>query len=99
MLAALATVGTLLTVHWPFTSARMMRSLSGVTGSRVQFKGPVRLLFYPHPGFEARDVEVRRGSDTGFALATLHRLRIVGSWTALLTMQHRLMQVEAGGLV
>src|SRR3954453_870198 len=89
VLAVLVVVGILLSLQWPFTRERVARSVGGITGSQIRFQGPVRLFFFPRPGFEARDVQIRRGSEEATPLASVRRLRLVGSWTALLLLQHR----------
>src|SRR5690242_10672170 len=63
LLAAVAVTGVLLSLYWPFTQGRVTRSLAGMTGSRIRFQGPARLFFFPHPGLEAREVQIRRGAD------------------------------------
>ena len=40
-------------------------------------------MFLPHPGCEAEQVSVVRGAEA--PLATIRRLRVQGSWAALLT--------------
>jgi hypothetical protein len=88
----------LLAVRWPFTTERIARSVAGSTGSRVVIRNS-EVFFFPSPGLLARDVELRRGAENAQPIARARRLRFIGSWSALLTFQHRLKRLEAEGLV
>ena len=88
----------LLAVRWPFTTERIARRVAGSTGSRVVIRNS-GVFFFPSPGSLAREVELRRGAEDTQPIARVRRLRFIGSWSALLTFQHRLKRLEAEGLV
>ena len=90
LLCLLAAETVFLAVKWPFTRERIATSLSGFTSSKVQI-GRFESTFFPHPGCVLHDVSVERASQK---LAVARDLTIVGSWAALLTLQHYVSRID-----
>lgn len=95
LIAVLASGSIFLAKRWPFTRERVAESLGRATLSKVKI-GHLRETFFPHPGCIAEDVTVSR--DGAPPLATIKKLTIEGSWTAVLTLTHRAKQVRAESL-
>jgi hypothetical protein len=97
-LAAVATLATLLEMHWPYTRARMTHSLEGPSQCNVHF-GRFRQIFFPRPGCVIEDVAFVRGSNASIPpLIFVRTLKVEGSWAATLTFSHRVTSVRAAGL-
>lgn len=93
-IALVAIETTILVKNWPFTDGRMAESLGRATASSVRF-GAYRQTFFPSPGCEAEQVTIVRGA---MPLATIRKLRVQGSWAALLALQRYVPVLQADGL-
>lgn len=93
LLAVFGAESIFLYVKWPFTQDRIAESLQGRTGSRVRF-AKFRSTLFPHPGCEAEGASFERA---GVKLASIRKLRIVGSWPALFTLQHYVSRIDLEG--
>ena len=87
MAIAVALIGI---AYWQFGREKMIDALSKGTRSDVQ-AASYRMLLFPRPGAELRDVRVRRGS---VELAQMPKVRIESSWLYLLTFQKKLALLE-----
>lgn len=78
---------------WPFSYAKVQPLLQDEFHSSVEVSGYYR-TYWPHPGFVASGITFRRwGHEHEPPLATVGRLQVVGTWTALILQPHTLYQI------
>jgi hypothetical protein len=77
----LIVVGTLLTLHWPFTRAALIASLEQDSQAQVEIAS-YRETYFPHPGCVAESVVIHRGASS--PQLTIRQLTIVGSYMGML---------------
>jgi hypothetical protein len=94
---ALAGVALMFT-FWPFRYREVHPLLQQTFRSRVDVKSYHR-TYFPHPGYVAEGLVFYRHGDTHIPpLATIDRMTVIGTWTALLLHPHRLYEIRLSGL-
>jgi hypothetical protein len=94
---ALAGIALMFT-FWPFRYRQVHPLLQQTFRSRVDVKSYHR-TYFPHPGYVAEGMVFYRHGDTHIPpLATIDRMTVVGTWTALLFHPHRLYEIRLSGL-
>jgi hypothetical protein len=94
---ALAGVAVMLT-YWPFRYREVHPLLEHTFRSKVMVKRYHR-TYFPHPGYVAEGVTFYRHGDMQIPpLATLDRMRVIGTWTNLIFHPHELSEIQLGGL-
>jgi AsmA-like C-terminal region len=94
---ALAGVALMFT-FWPFRYREVHPLLQQTFRSRVDVKSYHR-TYFPHPGYVAEGLVFYRHGDTHIPpLATIDRMTVIGTWTALLFHPHRLYEIRLSGL-
>src|ERR1700760_98259 len=78
----------LMFIFWPFRYAQVHPLLQKTFRSKVDVKS-YRRTYLPHPGYVAEGLVFWRHGDTNNPpLATIDRMTVVGTWTALLFHPH-----------
>jgi len=93
IVVAVIVLAILTVVNWPFTRNAVAQALQQQSGSTVQIARFQR-IYFPHPGCIAQGVTFRRGSTPGPSLATIDKLRIMGSYHTLLFHHITLVRAE-----
>src|ERR1700722_811248 len=95
----LALVGiALMFKFWPFRYREVHPLLQQTFRSRVDVKRYHR-TYFPHPGYVAEGLVFYRPGDTHIPpLATIDRMTVIGTWTALFFHPHKLYEVRLSGL-
>lgn len=86
----------LLWSNWPFTRERLTISFERATGSRLR-AARFRMTFFPNPGCVLDEPLFERDGAQA-PLARMHQLRVRGSWTALLMLQHHVAEMQSDSL-
>lgn len=86
---------TLIAARWPFTRGAAANALGEAFASRVEF-GTFRQTWFPHPGFDARNVTLIpiKGAAAGYARTV--NLHVEAGWLGLL--RHRVRRMTADGI-
>ena len=93
IVVALIVLAILTAVNWPFTRSAVVQALQQQSGSAVQIAS-FQKIYFPHPGCIAEQVTFRRGNAPGPPLATIGKLRIMGSYHTLLFHHVTLIRAE-----
>jgi hypothetical protein len=89
---------TLMLTFWPFRYREVQPLLQRTFQSKVDVRSFHR-TFFPHPGYVAEGLVFYRHGDTHVsALATIDRMTVVGTWTALVFHPHRIHEIRLSGL-
>ena len=84
--------------HWPFRYRNVEPLLQGVFASQVKIDRYHR-TYWPHPGFVAQDITLRRNSAPDLPpVGSARELLVEGSWADLLLLRKRVLLVEVSGL-
>jgi len=96
--ALLAIAAVFISANWPYRHRKIHAMLEDVLTSDVTFTGYHR-LYFPRPGFEATGITIRRKTAPPGAppLGHLDSMRVVGTWTDLVTLRQRVEQVDITG--
>jgi hypothetical protein len=92
-------ISTELARHWPYSEAQVIPGLEETFKTNVTV-GHYRRFYFPHPGCELEMVRLERPTETGREnpLAIVQKIRITGSYSALLFRPYHLSEVELNGL-
>jgi hypothetical protein len=83
---------------WPFRYREVHPLLQQTFRSRVDVKSYHR-TYFPHPGYVAEGLVFYRHGDTRIPpLATIDRMTVIGTWTALVFHPHTLHEIRLSGL-
>jgi hypothetical protein len=97
LVLALAGVAVMLN-YWPFRYREVHPLLEHTFRSKVAVNRYHR-TYFPHPGYIAEGITFYRHGDMQIPpLATLDRMTVVGTWTALLFHPHKLNEIRLDGL-
>ena len=96
--ALLAVSAVLISANWPYRHRNIRPMLEDVLTSDVIFSGYHR-IYFPRPGFVATGVTIRRKTaPAGFPpLGHIDSMMMVGTWTDLVMLRHRVERVEITG--
>lgn len=84
--------------NWPFRYRKIHPLLEDVFGSQVIIRHYHR-VYFPHPGFIATDLTIRRKSAPGQPpIGTVSTFFVQGRWSDLLLLRDRVQMVEVSGL-
>lgn len=98
LLVALVTGGVLAEKYWPYRYRNVKPMLEQVFASKVTVSHYHR-IYFPHPGFVAKELTLRRNSAPGAPpIGSTQDLIVQGSWADLLTLRKRIMLVDVVGL-
>jgi hypothetical protein len=85
-------------LHWPFRYRNVEPLLQKVFASQIKIERYHR-TYFPHPGFVADNVTLRRNSAPNLPpVGTVTHLRVEGRWVDLLLLRDRVHLVNADGL-
>ena len=84
--------------NWPYRHRKIQPLLEDVFGSQVKI-GHYHRTYFPHPGFMATDIILRRKSAPNqLAIGSVKSLFVQGSWIDLLLLQQRVERVVMTGV-
>ena len=84
--------------NWPYRHRKIQPLLEDVFGSQVTMAHYHR-TYFPHPGFMATDLILRRKSAPNQPpIGTVHALFVQGTWIDLLLLRQRVERVEMTGV-
>jgi hypothetical protein len=95
LLTAAAGMSALLWARWPYTQERVVASLEGFTGTRVQLE-KFDPDFFPDPGCTIESVTIDRL--TRHPLARVDKISIHSSWLSVLIFRKRIRRISTEGL-
>jgi len=85
-------------VHWPYRYRNVKPLLDNVFASKITIS-QYRRVYFPHPGFVAEGLTLRRNSAPDLPpVGAAQRLFVEGRWTDLLTLRRRVHIVDVTGL-
>lgn len=88
----------LINAHWPYRYRIVKPLLEDMLGSQLEIAHYHR-TYFPHPGFVAEGLTLRRKSASDLApLGTVKQLAVQGAWTDLLLLQPRVRLVDLQAL-
>lgn len=97
-------IGAYLATHWPYGERRVQAGLNKGFHGVVEIQ-QFRSVFWPHPGFVAAGMILRRGLTPALAasnpappLASAEHVVVEGRWLDMFTLQRRVRLVEIQGL-
>jgi hypothetical protein len=89
---------TFINVHWPYRYRTIEPLLKEVLGSQVSI-GHYHRTYFPHPGFMATDITLRRDSAPDVPpLGSVASVSVEGTWRDLLLLRERVELVDITGL-
>ena len=98
LFAAVVTGGFFAEKYWPYRYRNVKPLLEQVFASKVTI-GHYRRTYFPHPGFVAKEITLRRNLGSGIApIGSAKDLVVQGTWTDLLSLRKRVMLVDVVGL-
>lgn len=80
--------------YWPYRYRNVKPLFEQTMGGQVTI-GNYHRVYFPHPGFEATELTLRRGSTV---LGTTHALLVQGSWIDMLLFRRRVGLVDIVGM-
>jgi hypothetical protein len=84
--------------HWPYRYRTVEPLLQEVFGSQVSI-GHYHRVYFPHPGFMATEITLRRKSAPDLApLGSITSVTVEGTWRDLLMLRERVNLVDITGL-
>ncbi|MGH9586696.1 MAG: AsmA-like C-terminal region-containing protein [Acidobacteriaceae bacterium] len=96
--AAAVTGGFFAEKYWPYRYRNVKPLLQQVFASKVTISH-YRRTYFPHPGFVAKELTLRRNLSPGSApIGSARDLVVQGTWTDLLLLRKRVMLVDIVGL-
>lgn len=96
--ALLAIAAVLVSANWPYRHRKIAAMLQDVLASQVTFTGYHR-TYFPHPGFVATGITMRRKSALDLApLGHVDTMVVVGTWSDLVMLRQRVELVDITGL-
>jgi len=85
-------------VHWPYRYRVIKPMLEEVLGSKISIARYHR-VYFPHPGFMATDITLRRDSAPNLPpLGSITSVTVQGTWRDLLLLRERVDLVDITGL-
>ena len=95
---ALAVGFYFLNVYWPYRYRMVKPTLEQTFASQIKMEHYHR-TYFPHPGFIAEGLTLRRNTATDLPpVGSVKRVRVVGRWIDLLLLRNRIDAVYADGL-
>ena len=97
--ALLATAVVFISANWPYRHRKIAPMLNDVLASQVTFTGYHR-TYFPHPGFVATGITMRRKSAPSNVppLGHVDTMVVAGTWTDLIMLRERVELVDITGL-
>lgn len=96
--ALLAVAAVFISANWPYRHRKIAPMLEDVLASQVTFTGYHR-TYFPHPGFVATGITMRRKSATDLPpLGHVDTMVVAGTWSDLLMLRQRVELVDITGL-
>jgi hypothetical protein len=96
--ALLAATVVFISANWPYRHRKIAPMLEDVLASQVTFTGYHR-IYFPHPGFVATGITMRRRSASDLApLGHVDTMVVEGTWSDLLMLRQRVGLVDITGL-
>ncbi len=97
--ALLATAVVFISANWPYRHRKIAPMLNDVLASQVTFTGYHR-TYFPHPGFVATGITMRRRSAPPNLppLGHVDTMVVAGTWTDLIMLRERVELVDITGL-
>ena len=88
----------ILAVNWPFRYSKVEPFLENVFASQIKIDH-YRRTYFPHPGFSAEGITLRRDSAPNLPpVGSAKRLFVQGRWIDLIFLRSRLQSVDVEGL-
>jgi hypothetical protein len=98
LVIALVVAGYFAEMYWPYRYRNVKPLLEQVFASKVTVSHYHR-IYWPHPGFVAKELTLRRTSAPGLPpIGSTQDLIVRGSWWDLLRLRKRIMLVDVVGL-
>lgn len=99
VIVTMAAIGLpLVNKFWPYRYRNVKPLLEQVFASKVTI-GHYNRIYFPHPGFVAEDLTMRRNTSPGLPpIGSAQELKVEGNWLDLLLLQRRVRLVEVKGL-
>ena len=95
--ALLAVAAVFISANWPYRHRKIAAMLQDVLASQVTFTGYHR-TYFPHPGFVATGITMRRKSALNLApLGHVDTMVVVGTWSDLVMLRQRVELVDITG--
>lgn len=89
---------TFINMHWPYRYRMIKPLLQEVLGSQVSI-GHYHRVYFPHPGFMATEITLRRKSAPDLPpLGSITSVTVQGTWRDLLLLRERVDLVDITGL-
>lgn len=94
LLVALVVGGYFAEMYWPYRYRNVKPLLEGVFASKVTI-GHYTRIYFPHPGFVAKEITLRRNSAPDLPpIGSIHDLVVQGTWIDLLLLRKRVSLVD-----
>jgi hypothetical protein len=98
VIAAAAIVFPLANKYWPYRYRNVKPLLETVFASQITI-GKYHRIYFPHPGFVADGLTLRRNSAQSLPpIGSTRQLIVQGTWLDLLLLRHRIRLVDVEGL-
>jgi AsmA-like C-terminal region len=96
--AVLAIAIVLISANWPYRHRKIAPMLEDILTSEVTFSKYHR-VYFPRPGFEATGITIRRrtASPGQPPLGHIDSMMLVGTWTDLIMLRHRVKLIDITG--
>jgi hypothetical protein len=83
-------------IHWPYRHRQMKPLLERVFASKIEMRS-YRRLYFPHPGFVAEGITLRRDGVTN-PLGTARQLVVEGNYLDMLLLRRRVRRIGVDGM-
>lgn len=83
-------------IHWPYRHRQMKPLLERVFASQIEMRS-YRRLYFPHPGFVAQGITLRRDGATN-PLGTARQLVVEGKYVDMLLLRRRVRRIDVDGM-
>ena len=94
LVVALVVAGYFAELYWPYRYKNVKPLLEGVFASKVTI-GHYTRIYFPHPGFVAKEITLRRNSAPALPpIGSIHDLVVQGRWIDLLLLRKRVSLVD-----
>jgi hypothetical protein len=95
-LAALLVLAIFVGIHWPYRHREIKPLLERVFASQIEMRS-YRRLYFPHPGFVAEGITLRRDGVTE-PLGTARQLVVEGTYLDMLLLRRRVRRIDVDGM-
>jgi AsmA-like C-terminal region len=95
-LAALLVLAIFVGIHWPYRHRQIKPLLERVFASQIEMRS-YRRLYFPHPGFVAEGITLRRDGATE-PLGTARQLVVEGTYLDMLLLRRRVRRIDVDGM-